>query len=210
MVDALRRPSLPLRLRQAGRDLGVRYVLTGSVRRAGERIRVNSQLADATSGAQIWSDRFESDRNTFAELQDELIARLARTLDLELTEAESRRAQKERSENLDASDIAMRGWSVRNRPITQQQLAEAQDLFEQSLRLDPRLAHAQIGLARTLAAKVNVRWSTSQETDLTRAEALNSEVLATHPGDAMARDLRLMEAAGGSARRCRARCPNAP
>ncbi|WP_238296919.1 adenylate/guanylate cyclase domain-containing protein, partial [Methylobacterium soli] len=62
-------------LRQAGRDLGVRYVLTGSVRRAGERIRVNAQLADATSGVQIWSDRFEGDRSTFPDLQDELIAR---------------------------------------------------------------------------------------------------------------------------------------
>lgn len=173
-------------LRQVGRDLGVRYALTGSVRRVADRIRVNSQLVDTTTGAQIWSDRFESDRSTFADLQDELIARLARTLDLELTEAESRRAQKERSANPDASDLAMRGWSVLNRPISSEQLAEAQRYFEQALRLDPRHAHARIGLARTLATRVNVRLSDANEDELARAEALNSEVLAAHPGDAMA------------------------
>lgn len=177
-------------LRQVGRDLGVRYALLGSVRRAGDKVRVNAQLADTATGAQIWSDRFEGDRGTFTELQDDLIARLARTLDLELTEAESQRAQKERSDSLDASDLAMRGWSVLNRPISPKQLTEAQSLFEQSLKLDRRHMHAQVGLARTLAAKVNARMSNAQEADLARAEALNDEVLATYPDDAMAHFVR--------------------
>ncbi len=173
-------------VRQVGRELGVRYVLTGSLRRTGDRIRVNSQLADAATGAQVWSDRFESERATFADLQDELIARLARTLDLELTEAESRRAQKERPDNLDASDLALRGWSVLNRPVSKPQLAEAQNLFEQALQRDLHLAGARVGLARTLATKVNVRLSDAHEADLARAETLNDGVLASHPADAMA------------------------
>ncbi|MGH1575110.1 tetratricopeptide repeat protein [Methylobacterium sp. P31] len=179
-----------LDLRQVGRDLGVRYALLGSVRRAGDKIRINAQLADAATGAQIWSDRFEGDRSTFADLRDDLTARLARTLDLELTDAESRRAQKERSGSLDASDLAMRGWSVLNRPISPKQLIEAQVLFQQSLKLDPHHMHARVGLARTLAAKAKSRMSDVQEADLARAEALNDEVLTAYPDDAMAQFVR--------------------
>ncbi len=140
---------------------------------AGERQdRVNAQLADTATGAQVWSDRFDGDRSTFVDLQDDLIARLARTLDLELTEAESQRAQKERSGSPDASDLAMQGWSALNRPISPKQLTEAQTLFERSLKLDPRHMHARVGLARTLAAKVNARMSDSQESDLAQARPL--------------------------------------
>ncbi len=179
-----------LDLRQIGRDLGVRYALLGNVRRVGDKVRVNAQLADTATAAQVWSDRFEGDRGTFADLQDDVVARLARTLDLELTEAESRRAQKEPSGSLDASDLAMRGWSVLNRPISPKQLTEAQALFEQSLKLDPHLMHARVGLARTLAAKVNARMSDSQEADLLRAERLNEDVLSAYPDDAMAQFVR--------------------
>ncbi|GJE38634.1 adenylate/guanylate cyclase domain-containing protein [Methylobacterium persicinum] len=172
-------------LRQIGHDLGVRYALLGSVRRASDKIHVNAQLADVATGAQVWSDRFVGDRSTFADLQDDLIARLARTMDLELTEAESQRAQKERSGNPDASDLAMQGWSALNRPISPRQLSEAQSLFERSLTLDPHHMHARVGLARTLAAKVNARMSDAQEADLARAEALNEETLTARPEDAM-------------------------
>lgn len=177
-------------IRQVGRDLGVRYALLGSVRRLGDKVRVNAQLADATTGAQVWSDRFEGDRRTFADLQDDLIARLARTLDLELTEAESKRAQKERSGSPDASDLAMQGWAALNRPISPKQLTEAQSLFEQSLKLNPHHMHAQVGLARTLAAKVNARMSNRQDADLAQAASLNDEALAIYPQDAMAHFVR--------------------
>jgi len=79
----------------------------------------------------------------------------------------------------------MQGWSALNRPISPRQLSEAQSLFERSLTLDPHHMHARVGLARTLAAKVNARMSDAQEADLARAEALNEETLTARPEDAM-------------------------
>ena len=96
----------PIDAKQIGKDLGVRYVLEGSVRRLGEKIEVNAQLISTETGAHVWADRFDGERSKLGELQVEIVARLGRSLDVELTQAEALRAMHERPSNPDAADLA--------------------------------------------------------------------------------------------------------
>ena len=80
-------------MKQIGRELGIRYILEGSVQRGGNRIRVNVQLVEAQSGAHIWAERFDTPLSDLLDMQDELVSRLARQLDVELIAAEARRAE---------------------------------------------------------------------------------------------------------------------
>ena len=95
-----------------GKELGVRYVLEGSVQRDQNRVRVNAQLVDAESGAHLWADRFEEDMADLFKLQDQVVARLANSLGWALTKAEAEKSA--RSTNPDAIDLAMRGWYLVN------------------------------------------------------------------------------------------------
>ena len=99
----------PVDAKQIGRELGVRYVLEGSVRRVGEKITVNAQLISTETGAHVWADRFDGERSKLGELQVEFVSRLANSLGVELVKAESLRAMRERPNNPDAVDLAMRG-----------------------------------------------------------------------------------------------------
>jgi adenylate cyclase len=143
---------------QIGRELNVRYILDGSLRRTENRVRVNVQLTDTDTGATIWSDRFDGDWTRSMQLQDDITGRLMRRLDLELTDQESRRAQSERPNNPDAVDLTMRAWSVLNQPYSQEQLERSRDLFEQALHIDPELPKALVGLSQTLALEVTYQW----------------------------------------------------
>jgi adenylate cyclase len=100
--------------KEIGKELGVRYVLEGSVQRDQNRVRVNAQLIDAESGAHIWADRFDEDPADLFKLQDQVVARLADTLGYELVKAEA--AKGARSTNPDANDLVMRGWALINDP----------------------------------------------------------------------------------------------
>ena len=101
-----------------GKELGVRYVLEGSVQRDANRVRVNAQLIDAESGAHLWADRFEEDVVDLFKLQDEVVARLASTLQVELVNAEAQRSLHDRSRNPDAIDLTMRGLALLNQSFT--------------------------------------------------------------------------------------------
>ena len=172
--------------KRVGQELGVRYLLDGSVRRAGPTVRVNARLIDTRTGAEIWSDRFDGDWTNSVQLQDIITGRLARRLDLELTDQESRRAEIARPNNPDAVDLAMRGWAVLNQPYSREQLTQAHNLFEQALEIDPGLPKALIGLADTLAMEVNYRWTNAPAEQLRRAEDAIGPVLSAFPNDAMA------------------------
>ena len=115
-------------VRQIGSDLGVRYVLEGSVRRLGEQVQVNAQLIDAETGRHIWADRFETDRTNLAKAQGEITSRLARTLQLELTEAAGRRLEQDEPANPEASDLVMRGWATFRRPLSAANRKRAREL----------------------------------------------------------------------------------
>ncbi len=116
-----------------GKELGVRYVLEGSVQRDQNRVRVNAQLIDAESGAHLWADQFDEDVVDLFKLQDEVVARLARTLQLELINAEAQRSLHDRPRNPDAVDLTMRGWALFNQSFTKANQHEALALFDQAL-----------------------------------------------------------------------------
>jgi TolB-like protein/class 3 adenylate cyclase/Tfp pilus assembly protein PilF len=132
-------------VRQVGRELNVRYVLEGSVQRSGKRLRVNVQLVDTGTANHLWAERFEKPVADLFEMQDEIVSRLANTLNAELIEAEARRA--ERSPQPDAMDLSFQGRSWANKGMTSEYMAQARSLFERALVLDPKNVEALVGLA---------------------------------------------------------------
>ncbi len=174
----------PIDVKQIGHELGVRYVLEGSVRRLGEEVQVNVQLIDADSGAHVWADRFDSDRTNLAKAQGEITSRLARTLHLGLLEAADRRIEGEKPVNPDARDLVMRGWAGVYKPENKAQLGEDQRFFEEALALDPQSVDARVGIATVLVEKINVAVTKSREQELARADQLLGEALDRDPNDA--------------------------
>ena len=139
--------------KEIGKELGVRYVLEGSVQRDQNRVRVNAQLIDAESGAHLWADRFDEDVSDLFKLQDDVVARLAYSLHQALTYAEAEKGA--RSKNPDATDLRMRGWSVFDsgfaKPATEQRDAfhAARALFDGALQINSEDAEALAGSANT-------------------------------------------------------------
>ncbi|WP_245471296.1 tetratricopeptide repeat protein [Bradyrhizobium genosp. SA-3] len=170
--------------RTLGRDLGIRWAVQGAVRRNGDQVRVNVSLTDIASGRDVWSDRFDGDRTNLAALQDQITARLARSLNIELIQAESRRSEADRSRNPDAMDFTMRGWAKFYEPQSKIQNAQAKDLFDSALRLDPDNVEAMVGKARCLAADVNNRWSASVVEDKKQGLDLIDRALSKSPASA--------------------------
>jgi adenylate cyclase len=173
-------------VKKVGRELGVRYVLEGSVRRSGSQVRMNVQLIDAETGGHVWAERFETDRRSLAEAEDEITGRLARTLNLELVEDVGRRIEQEQAIDPDAQDLAMRGWASYCRPRSVATLHEAREAFEQALKTQPQSVDARIGLATALVAALLEGWSSSLQQDQARAEQLLTEVFAHGVNDSMA------------------------
>jgi len=131
-----------------GKELGVRYLLEGSVQRDQNRVRANAQLIDAESGAHIWADRFEADMADLFKLQDQVVAQLANALRYELGMAEAAKASN--VQNPDAIDLAMRGWALLPSPLpSKDQVDAARPLFEQALKIDPDNSEALAGKAQT-------------------------------------------------------------
>jgi adenylate cyclase len=172
--------------KRVGRELGVRYILDGSLRRTESMVRINARLIDARTGAEIWSERVDGDWAKSTQLQDIITGRLARRLDLELTNQESRDAEVKRPNSPDAVDLTMRGWAVLNQPYSREQLAQSSALFERALQIDPGFPKALVGLADTLAVEVNYRWTDAPADQLRRAENAVDQVLSQFPSDAMA------------------------
>jgi adenylate cyclase len=158
----------PVDVKQVGRELGVRYVLEGSVRRTGHQVRVNVQLVDAETGAHLWADRFDTDRVNLPEAQDAIVGRIARTLNVELLEDAGRRIERERMADPDARDLVMYGRALFNRPYSVATFQEAQRAYEQALEKDPGLVDAKIGIASVLLSNMANAWSPVTRQDLAR------------------------------------------
>jgi len=162
---------------QIGHELGVRYLLSGSVQRTGHHVQVNIQLIDAESGAQLWADRLESDRADLVKGQKEITGRLARTLNLELTEAVHRRAERAGVVDIDAQDLVLRGWALYHRPASAPVRQEALRAFERAFELDPQSIDGRIGIGTVLADDLVLSFSQSREQDIARADRVLSEAL---------------------------------
>ncbi|MGY8685741.1 adenylate/guanylate cyclase domain-containing protein [Bradyrhizobium sp. UFLA05-153] len=132
-------------VRQIGRELNVRYVLEGSVQRSADRLRVNVQLVDAETGAHLWADRFDKPVADLFDLQDEIVSRLANTLNAQLIEAEARRAEK--TPRPDSMDLYFQGRYWWNKGITSEYLVRARHFFERALSADAGNVDAMIWIA---------------------------------------------------------------
>jgi adenylate cyclase len=159
-------------VKQLGCELGVRYVLEGSVRWAGDRARVNLQLTDAESGAHLWADRFDTDRAGLPAAQDEIIGRLARTLNIKLMELASHRIEQETAHKSTPNDLLIRGLATFYRSGSEATLQEALRLFEQALELDPASIPARVAVAHALCVNIAWGWSHSVQHDKARVEGL--------------------------------------
>jgi adenylate cyclase len=177
----------PVDVKQIGRDLGVRYLLEGSVRQLGEKVEVNAQLISTETGAHVWADRFDGERSKLGELQVEFVSRLANSLGLELVKAESLRAMRERPNNPDATDLAMRAealWSSSD----ESKLGDVISLYERGLALDPQNIAAMTGLASVLQTRVTNLASKDPGVDIARADQLINAALALQPDNSSAHD----------------------
>lgn len=165
-----------------GRELGVSYALEGSVRKVGERVRVNAQLIDAATGGHLWADRFDRQIADLFALQDSITIELARVLGVRLVEAESIRTK--RKVHLDAFDLEMQGRAVWNRGWSRENFLASNCLYEQALELAPDSISAMTSLATGLAVCVVSRWTPAPEADLQRADLLATRALALDPHSA--------------------------
>ena len=171
--------------RQIGRELRVRYVLEGSVRRMGRTVRVNAQLIDAGTGAHLWAEQMDVDQGTLATSQDNfgIASRLAKTLSVELVNVEGRRAPRA---NPDAVDLTMRGWSILNAAPQQAEAKKSVTVFEDALRIDPDNSQASVGLAHALTLIHRNRWDPEPARILARADEAVTRAIALSPNYAHA------------------------
>jgi adenylate cyclase len=174
--------------KQIGRELCVRYVLEGSVRRLGNQIRINAQLIDAERDTHLWAERFDGDAGDLFRLQNEITGQIARALQFELTIADAGRL----TEHPDVLDFILRGRAAWWKSTYGTNYAEALDLFERALALDPRAVEAQIWLALMLANRVidsghgHFHYD-APDPDLQRADELVAQALLVSPNSAWAR-----------------------
>src|SRR5262244_539039 len=144
----------PVDLKEVGRDLGVRYVLEGSMRRAGQRVRISSQLIDIATGTHLWAERYDRNLTDIFAVQDDITSRVAAAIEPALSRAESQRVIAKRPERMGAWDYCQRGFWHAHRG-TRGDGETAYGLFERALALDPNLADAHLGLARALIVQWN-------------------------------------------------------
>jgi TolB-like protein/Flp pilus assembly protein TadD len=171
-------------VKKLGRELNVRYVLEGSVQRAGNRLRVNLQLVGAETGNHLWAERFDKPIADLFDMQDEIVSRFANALDAELIAAEARRA--EHSVHPDAMDLVFQGRSCFNRGLIPDYMTQARRFFEQALALDPENVEAMVGLARVDQNLGASLMTDDRSAHLAAAETTITKVLSLAPKHASA------------------------
>jgi adenylate cyclase len=144
-------------VKQVGRELGVRYVLEGSVRRAGSRVRITGQLIDTATGAHLWADRFDGSLEDIFELQDQVTAGVVSAIAPKLEQAEIERAKRKPTDSLDAYHCYLRGLAGLLR-FTKEANSEALSHFLQAIKLDPNFAAAYGMAARCYPQRKAGRW----------------------------------------------------
>jgi adenylate cyclase len=172
----------PVDTKQIGCELGVRYVLEGSVRRSANQFRINAQLIDADTDAHLWAGWFGRDTSDLFGAQAEIISRIAIALNLELISVEAARA----SAHPDALDYVLRGRAAMSKPQSRDSCAEAIGFFERALALDPQSVDAQSFFAVALTARMLGNMTDSAAADLKRAEDLARQALAASPRSPLA------------------------
>jgi TolB-like protein/Tfp pilus assembly protein PilF len=168
----------PVKAQQVSRELGVRYVLEGTVRKAGDQVRITAQLADATTGADLWAVRYDRPMRDIFSLQDEIVRRIVTTLNLQLDLMQRGFDVRQTTDNLEAFDDFLRGleylWNL-NR--TKESNAKACQMFEKAIALDPKYARAYAELGFSYNVDWIFQWTHDPHT-LDRAFQLEQQAIA--------------------------------
>ena len=167
-----------------GRELNIRYALEGSVQRSGARMRVNAQLIDAQSSSHLWAERFERPVTDLFEMQDEIVARIANTLNAQLIAVEARRA--ERAPAPDSMDLYFQGEACVNKGVTFENMTTARGFFERALALDPANVEALAGMAQVEANFAISLSAPDKAARFAAAEAAATKALSLAPDHALA------------------------
>jgi TolB-like protein/Flp pilus assembly protein TadD len=144
-------------IKEVAEDLGVRFVLEGSVRRAGDKLRVNAQLIDATTGGHVWADRFDGDVADIFAVQDEFVLKIVKALELKLSDQEESEIAKSDTNQIAAKEAFQRGWELYSR-FDEQDNARAVSHFEKAVELDPEYGRAYGALALVYLRGSIFRW----------------------------------------------------
>jgi len=165
-----------VQVQKVGRELGVRYVLEGSVLKSGDRVRITAQLVDATTGYYLWTERYDRPLKDIFALQDEIVQKIVTTLKLQLTLWEQGILVRKSTDNLEAYDYYLRGLEYHFR-FTQEAFAQARHMYEKAIELDPKYAAAYASLGWTYVAAWAYQWSQDPRT-LERAFELAQRAVA--------------------------------
>ncbi|MBW2445310.1 MAG: adenylate/guanylate cyclase domain-containing protein [Deltaproteobacteria bacterium] len=169
----------PVKVRDVGRDLGVRYVLEGTVRKAEGRVRITAQLIDATSDFHLWSERYDRELSDIFALQSDISQQILVALKVELRDAALERIVRESTRNLEAQDTLWRGWAHAQR-FTWEDTLEARYLYERAIEQDPDSAVAYALAGSTYGIEYLMGWNVDP-TLLDRAEELEQRALTLDP-----------------------------
>jgi TolB-like protein/class 3 adenylate cyclase/Flp pilus assembly protein TadD len=181
----------PIDAKAIGKDLGVRYMLEGSVQPTGNQVRVNAQLIDTESGAHLWAEQFDTPRADLLQMQDEIVTHLARAMDIQLSEAEAARLKRTPAANRDAEDLALQcDAGAQKGGYFGKEADVSYHLCEQALAADPNNVHALSLLSLKFFLPVAYGSSADPKIDLERADALVSKALALEPNYANAHQLK--------------------
>ncbi len=153
----------PMNVQDVGKELGVRYVLEGSVQKASDQVRIVAQLIDTTTGGHLWSQRYDRPFKDIFALQDEIVQKMVTTLGLQLTVQEQGYIVRKRTDNLEAYDSFLRGVEYYWR-YTKEATAQARQMFEEALALDPQYAEAYARLGATYWLEWGLHWSADPQT----------------------------------------------
>jgi adenylate cyclase len=174
-------------IRTVGRELGVRSVLEGSVRRAGNRVRITAQLVDAETGGHLWADRYDRDLTDIFAVQDEVTREIVGALKITLTPTDKARIAESGTDNVEAHDLFLRGRELLMGPKKDRAVFErADELFRQAIERDPSYSEAYAGLAWLQEMDHHNRWSAEPERSLERAAQLADQAIECGPKEPFA------------------------
>ena len=176
-----------VRVEQVGKELGVRYVLEGSVRKANNRVRITAQLIDAATGGHIWAERYDKELKDIFALQDEVSQEIVSALAVKLTEEEQKHLVRKGTTNLEAYDYALRGLEYFYR-FTKEANAIARKLFQKAIDLDPKYAFGYSLMGHTYMMEWSFGWSRDPAT-LERAAELAQQAITLDESDSRAHAL---------------------
>jgi len=174
-------------VKQVGRELGVRYVVEGSVRRTSDRLRIAAQLIDTATGAHLWADRIDGTLENLFDLQDEVASSIVGAITPKVEEAEIERSKRKPTESLDAYDYFLQGLAAFDRTTTSRSIIdEALELFMKAIRLDPEFAVAHARAARCYATRKSNGWMLDPTKEVAEAVRLAKKAVELGWDDAVA------------------------